>query len=141
MPKVPTSANLILIQGIFFQDAEWPVLAEMPGVGTAVAIKSGLFKSCFAGLIGQEVFGEKSEWVGRMKDHFGESTIRDFKMDAKGISFTKQYDGRLHVIEYKFAKKVGIFWEGTFKKSAVGSGTARCIVTEVDERFLLPNHE
>lgn len=82
------------------------------------------------------------ELQGNMRDHFGLSVLSEITIERDRVSFLKTYGaGNNHqAFEYEF-KKQGNFWIGTFRSTREGSnfsGSANCILTEVDEAFFEP---
>lgn len=130
---------MIIISGVFFQNQQWIGLAMRPVDGLVPIIESGLIRSCFSGMILETPPGV---YVGGIFDHYGESEIFDIEFCGIGsqrLSFTKKYRQRPDSIKYTFTKKddSGIF-VGEFSGELVGSGTAKCVLTEVSDNFLLP---
>ncbi|MEK9131715.1 MAG: hypothetical protein AAB447_02275 [Patescibacteria group bacterium] len=130
---------MFLIQGVFFQNRQYLGLACVPIEGAVVTINEGLFQTMFAGIIFSDQRQSRNNLRGYMLDTCGESVLKDISVSDREVSFTKHYDRRKDIIKYSFTVKHGNTWIGQYSGDAVGVGLARCMITEVDDDFLLPN--
>lgn len=130
------------IQGVFFQHRTRAVIRHVPIEGAAVFMEDGIERHMFAGFLsnrgttpeGDEVISNTLD--GLCVDHFGPSSLSEVEVTDRAIRFTKQYAGRRDSIRYSLETRDGISWVGTWEGEAVGSGTARLIMTEVPNNFL-----
>jgi len=126
-----------LIQGLFFQNRQ--VLGLACSVeGNAAVLYSGLFQFMFAGLIWTDKQSALYELTGDMLDHFGRSRLSEVQVTDLEVKFTKRYKGREDDIFYTFKVRDGDSWVGEYRGDRVGSGTSRCIITEVPDSFFEP---
>ncbi|EKD58397.1 MAG: hypothetical protein ACD_56C00138G0001 [uncultured bacterium] len=129
----------LLIQGFFYQKHDWLDVvrcSEIDG-GSRVVIEGGLCCFMYAGVI-FPIHDEPSRFMGEMSDHFGESRLYDIQITPEKITFEKKYLRRRDTISYVFEKKDGL-WVGEYLGRACGSGSSKCIITEVpDDLFMLP---
>lgn len=131
--------KLLSIQGVFFQGVFDPFIAQKPGIGTAVALRKIVEYSMYYAIVYPHDTHDDI-FVGAMSDRYGYSTITELKISDTELSFTKTYDGR-PPIYYSFTKTSDNTWEGTWQGTDCGNGTSRCIITEIDESFLLIDEE
>jgi hypothetical protein len=124
-----------LIQGLFFQAQDRIKLGI--GDGTDSGVAESLFRIMFAGFISPQIVEGKPVLVGEMNDQNGESTLTDIIIEPESLQFIKQYNGSPLKIKYIFQLKNGI-WVGEYFEPSIGSGQARCILTEVPEEFFSP---
>lgn len=124
-----------LIQGLFFQNQQYMELACVPKEGVVAVIHEGLFQYMYAGLIWTDERQVLGGLKGEMQDQFGHSRLSRIQVSDLEISFTKKYDRRDDEILYKFRIKDGNSWIGEYNGDMVGSGTSRCIITEVPDSF------
>lgn len=75
---------------------------------------------------------------GRMQDCFGESKLSDIKLIDSSLSFIKLYFDNIGIVKYTFKKKDNGWWEGEYVLSNGFKGSARCIITEISEKFYQP---
>ncbi len=128
-----------LIQGFFF--LERPMLdVGYDSTGARALIHNEMLRTMFSGMFGPEHEGSEI-LVGRMTDHYGESTLRGILYEDDVLNFVKLYDGRYDHIDYQFKKDAGGIWRGTFTGKATGTGQANCVLTPILEDFLLPKVE
>jgi hypothetical protein len=129
--------KLFLINGLFFQEQQRFGIGYKEGVGEAVFIKPQMIQCFFSGFIGPkpDTEDEYPGMNGMLQDHYGEAQISDALVTEESISFTKTYVRRGDPIFYEFTKKEGNDWLGTYKWPAVGSGLAKCQITEIEESF------
>ena len=120
-----------LIQGFFFQPhlAVGELLIREEHFLSA-AVQNGMF----AGIV-KPIQGS-NEYKGCMTDYAGESKILDFVVKKDSLEFLKMYYGRTPV-QYTF-KKINAMWIGTYEGPDCGKGTAKCVLIEIDETFVLP---
>lgn len=127
-----------LLQGVFFQDVARLGVSLRSGEAKAV-VKTQQEYTLFSGIIqinddAEETTGEP---CGAIMDVYGVADISHLTLTASTFVFGKQYRGRLDMIRYHFSK-VGNEWIGSYKGDRVGTGTARCHLTEVKEEFFTP---
>lgn len=128
--------KLYSLFGVFFQNKKGIITAHDPIIGTRAFIEETMKRSTFYALLGEE--DDRADISGMMNDVFGDSEITDFTIDDSTMSYRKRYIHRSDVIEYVFNTKEGNTWYGTWSGPSVGTGTAKCIVTEIDEQFFQP---
>lgn len=132
-----------LLQGVFFQGRRFLGIDFRPVEGIVPVLKEGILTSMFSGAISSRC-EDSAGLVGSLVDQYGESILTNVylepnRVDPVRFSFTKQYTHREDLIDYVFEKKVGNVWVGQWKGSAVGSGVAKCKLTEVtDDDFFDP---
>ncbi|MCX6716665.1 MAG: hypothetical protein NTV72_01955 [Candidatus Taylorbacteria bacterium] len=108
-----------------------------PGEGMAAVLRAGMFYNLFTGLIRTD---EERPWLftGGLIDYFGESTLSKITMSSDVFYFTKKYDRRQDLIEYRFKLRGNNLWVGGYSGPVTGAGLAKCYLTEVPETFLSP---
>lgn len=124
-----------LVQGLFFQNQQYMGLAYAPIDGLIATINEDLFQFMYAGLIWTDERHALGGLKGEMQDHFGRSRLSEIRVSDTVVSFTKKYERRDDEILYTFKIKDGNSWIGEYNGDAVGSGTSRCIITEVPNSF------
>ena len=127
--------KVLFINGVFFQNREQLEIGEDPSCGTAVFIHKDLFRYVYAGVIWTEPSGGLR---GLVQDAFGEAELSHITISDTEISFTKKYFKRDYYIEYFFRIRNGNTWVGDYKGVATGNGISRCILTEIEDEFFLP---
>ncbi len=131
-----------LIQGVFFQDRSALGIAYQPIVGATVVVRSGISQFMYAGAMWHDPDrGKAGELTGRMQDYFGCSYLADIVISDDKMNFTKTYEDERrveHPIIYTFFVRDGNTWVGEYSSAEVGLGVTRCILTEVDDEFFLP---
>ena len=135
---------MYLVQGFFVQQRAGLTLGfgfdpEIQDSGPHVMVRSVIMPYMFAGAFWKSK-GVVDEWRGAMADVVGESQITDIWIDTTTMRFAKTYekyrDQPNPSISYTFEKDVATnTWAGrwVFQKHPDLFGTARCILTEVDE--------
>lgn len=93
----------------------------------------------FHALLGKDDGDE--HFSGTMNDRYGTAAITNFVLTDMMMSFSKKYLQRNDLIKYEFTEKKGDIWYGTYSGGAVGTGTAKCLVSVVDESFVSPVKE
>ncbi len=132
---------IYLIQGIWFQErGAFGVVFDR--TGAVPAWQTAVRRFMFAGGFGPSREDPKV-LVGDMTDQAGESSLAGIKLAGSEFSFTKQYEGREHLIRYKFQKQPDGTWSGewSFSGEAWGKGRARCVLAQVADDFLAIGEE
>lgn len=123
-----------LIQGFFFQNQQWlGIGVGSEGEWPAAVIRSGLCQFMYSGVI----FPEQGELAGHMSDHFGESMLFKVQISPNEVGFSKKYERRQDIVDYKFSLQNGL-WVGGYSGPTVGKGGAKCVITEVSEHLFTP---
>ncbi len=128
------------LQGIIFQEGNQFETGFKPSIGIAVIIQKVMNYSMLHGIVSTNDDSNLHILSGVMADQWGQSIIHNFIMNENGISFTKVYDQRLP-INYWFREKKGDIWYGAYTGTDCGKGTAKLIVTPIDESFFFPSDE
>lgn len=126
-----------LIQGVFFQSQQVFDIGFRSVEGAVPVLKEGIYSSMFCGAI-SPCRGDQSELSGSLVDQFGESILTKIelsptRLEPTKFSFTKKYNHRSDLIQYSFETQVGNVWVGKWRGIAVGSGVAKCKLTEVTD--------
>jgi hypothetical protein len=139
---------IYLIQGFFFQDQLGIGLGfDDQGGGVVAVVKKVLRRFMFSGVLYRDAESAMQGWVGNITDHYGESSLTRVHLGLDKIRFCKQYDHRKDVIEYILRRSSvpdlnkGSWegqWVGNYSGQAVGEGTVKCILTEVNSKFFDP---
>ncbi len=129
---------LWLIQGVFFQNRSNLDIGYQNGIGESVMIRTDLCRFTYAGMIGLDPVSNEGNLIGMLQDYYGHSILFDVVVSDEEVGFTKRYVDRDDFITYTFRVKDGQTWVGEYAGSDVGTGISRCILTSVEDSFLLP---
>ena len=125
-----------MIQGVFFQIQDCLGLgydAETHDIG--VFVREELFRFMYAGMIWIDQSHPLKPLIGALEDQFGKSVVSEISLLGDRLHFIKRYDNRNDQICYTFTRQPDNTWAGEYMGERVGTGVARCILTEVDESF------
>ena len=79
---------------------------------------------------------QEGSWTGEMWDKYGKSVLTNVKffpsyIEPRIFSFDKRYLDRDYAIKYRFTRRNGNVWVGTYESRPTGKCVSRCVLTEV----------
>ncbi len=123
----------LFINGVFFQALQHLGVAMTPD-GSAAVIQTSMFTDHFFGrwMFKNGGFHE----TGEMWDKYGKSVLTNVKffpsyIEPRIFSFDKRYLDRDYAIKYRFTRRNGNVWVGTYESRPTGKCVSRCVLTEV----------
>ena len=120
------------IQGFIFQEGNILAIGIKSGSGASFNLEKAMARAVFSSIVGPSE--EENVFCGNMSDIWGDSEIKDFKINTVELSFTKYYANRPPIF-YSFKKGESNTWIGGYSGEDCGKGTSKCLVNEIDESF------
>ena len=120
------------IQGFIFQEGNILAVGIKSGASTSFNLEKAMIRAMFNSIVGPSE--EENVFCGNMSDIWGDSEIKDFKINTAELSFTKYYANRPPIF-YSFKKDKSNIWIGGYFGDDCGEGISKCLVSEIDESF------
>ena len=126
------------IGGIFWQEQKGLGISYDTNIGTISTVSPSQNEYLFSGAL-WDMNNMAKNIGGKMQDNFGSSDLSEIKLMPDKFSFTKIYKQRHSPIYYSFTKdNDNNIWLGQWTGPGVGSGVAKCLVSELPLEFFLP---